>query len=153
MRVVVPFAVLLSFGVMSNPGAQAVYKWVDDDNVTHFSAQPPRGVDAERTAIRLQPSNRQARQERIEESAAQREASALRRQQNREQGAEEAAQVEKNSQIRAENCAKAKQRYETYSTSRRLYRELENGEREYLDDDELDAERAEAQQLVNDWCD
>jgi hypothetical protein len=38
-------------------------------------------------------------------------------------------------------------------TSRRLYREGEDGERDYLSDDELDNARAEAEKSVNEWCD
>jgi len=152
MRVVVLFASLLCFGVMSNIDAETIYKWVDGD-VTHFSAQPPQGVEAERTSIKTQQTNRQATRARTEKSAEQREEAYARRQQGREQATENKAQAQKDFQTRAENCTKARQRSETYSTAHRLYRELEDGEREYLNDDELDAERAEAEQLVNEWCD
>lgn len=153
MRAAVLFAGLLLCGIMSNISAQTVYKWVDGDAVTHFSAQPPQGIDAERTSIRLRSTNRQATQTLVENSTAQREADTVRRQQNQEKAAENKAQTQKDFQTRAENCAKARQQNETYSTARRLYRELEDGEREYLDDAELDAERAEAKQLVDNWCD
>jgi len=74
-------------------------------------------------------------------------------QRKQEQAAEEQTQANKNQQMRTENCSKAKTRLFTYETSRRLYRPLENGEREYLTDEELDSERAAAQKLVNEWCD
>lgn len=153
MRAVVLFAGFLTFCVMSNIGAQVIYKWVDNDEVTHFSAQPPSGVDAERTTIKIQQSNRQLTQSRAEASAEKNAAAASRRQQDREQAAEEQDVAERNLEIRAENCKKARETYTTYSTSRRLYRQLENGEREYLDDNELENARTEAEQLVNKWCD
>jgi hypothetical protein len=153
MRVVALLTGLLSFGVMSNTGAEIIYKWVDDNDVTHFSAQPPLGVEAERTNIRSLQTNRQATQARTETATEQRQEAYALRQQKRIQADEDKAEVQKNFQTRTENCAKARQQNETYSTARRLYRELEDGEREYLDDAELDAERAEAEQLVNDWCD
>ena len=37
-------------------------------------------------------------------------------------------------------------------TSRRLYRESEGGEREYLSDTEIDEARARAQELVEENC-
>ncbi len=153
MRVVVLFAGLLSFSVMSNIGAETIYKWVDDDAVTHFSAQPPQGVDAERTTIKTQQTSRQFIQARTEKSAEQRGEASARRQQDWKQATEDKAQAQKNQQIRTENCAKARTQYETYITSRRLYREGEDGERDYLSDDELDNARAEAEKSVNEWCD
>ena len=156
MRVVaVLFACLLSLGTMSDTFAQVVYKWVDDEGVTHFSAQPPRGVDAERTSIRLQNTYRPTpqAQDQAEPTAAQNAAAATRRKQQNEQAADNKIQAKNEQKIRAENCAEARTRLEKYTTARRLYREQDDGERNYLTDDELDNARVEAQQRVNDWCD
>jgi hypothetical protein len=153
MRVVVLFAGLLSFSVMSNIGAETIYKWVDDDAVTHFSVKPPQGVEAERMTIKTQQTSRQSIQARTEKSAGQRGEASARRQQDWKQATEDKAQAQKNQQIRTENCAKARTQNETYMTSRRLYREGEDGERDYLSDDELDNARAEAEKSVNEWCD
>jgi hypothetical protein len=53
---------------------------------------------------------------------------------------------------RARNCEIARERNERYQTARRLYRELPDGEREYLDDDEIDAAKARALTDVDEWC-
>ena len=53
---------------------------------------------------------------------------------------------------RAKNCEIARERQERYAISRRLYRETESGEREYLSDAEIDQARARAAQEVKDWC-
>jgi hypothetical protein len=53
---------------------------------------------------------------------------------------------------RARNCALAQERAERYRISRRLYRSLPNGEREYLSDAELDEARAKAEADVGNWC-
>jgi hypothetical protein len=50
------------------------------------------------------------------------------------------------------NCAAAQERADKYKTSLRLYRTLENGEREYLSDAELDEARAQADADVANWC-
>lgn len=54
---------------------------------------------------------------------------------------------------RARNCEIARERNARYEISRRLYRELPNGEREYLDDAEIDAAKAQAAADVGEWCD
>lgn len=54
---------------------------------------------------------------------------------------------------RAANCVIARERLERYTTSRRLYRELPDGEREYLSDAQIDEARARAAADVDEWCD
>jgi len=153
MRAALLLAGILSLGVMSNTSAESIYKWIDSEGVTHFSAQRPVGIEYERISINSQPTNRQATQARANTSAEKNAQVATRRKQNIEQSAEDKAQAKQDQQTRVENCAKAQARLETYNTSHRLYRALEDGERDYLTDDELDKARADAQQLVNDWCD
>ncbi|MAF82744.1 MAG: DUF4124 domain-containing protein [Gammaproteobacteria bacterium] len=153
MRAIILLTGIVSLCVMSNSAAQVIYKWIDADDVTHFSAQPPSGVDVERTSIKIRQTNRQALADRTKATSERNAAVATRKQHEAEQAAEDKTQAEKDQSIRADNCAKAKTRLLTYNSARRLYRPLENGEREYLTDEELDNERAEAQKLVNEWCD
>jgi hypothetical protein len=54
---------------------------------------------------------------------------------------------------RARNCEVARERAETYAASRRLFRTLPDGEREYLSSAEIDEARARAQSDVANWCD
>ena len=54
---------------------------------------------------------------------------------------------------RLETCGIARERQERYSIAHRIYRETEDGEREYLNDTELDATRAQAAADVEEWCD
>lgn len=153
MRAIVLLVGILSLGATSLACAQAIYKWVDNEGVTNYSVQPPLGVDFERTSTRLHETNRQALQTRINTSAERNTAVRTRRQHENEAAAESQALAKEQQKLRAENCEKAKTRLVKYNTSRRLFRQLEDGEREYLSDDELDQERAGAQQLVNEWCD
>ncbi len=153
MRALILLTGIASLCVMSNSAAQVVYKWIDADNVTHFSAQPPNGTDVERTTVKIRHTNRQALADRSKAAAAQNAAVTTRKQHEAEQAAENKTRAEKDRLIRADNCAKARTRLLTYNSARRLYRPLENGERKYLSDEELDNERAKAQKLVTDWCD
>ena len=54
---------------------------------------------------------------------------------------------------RAANCTIARERNERYAISRRLFRQLPDGEREYLSDAEIDEARARAAADVEEWCD
>jgi hypothetical protein len=54
---------------------------------------------------------------------------------------------------RRETCGIARERRERYNIAHRIYRETEDGEREYLNDTELDATRAQAAADVEEWCD
>lgn len=54
---------------------------------------------------------------------------------------------------RQKNCEIARERYERYQLSRRLYRTNAAGEREYLDDAAVADARAKAAADVQDWCD
>ena len=66
--------------------------------------------------------------------------------------APETVPAEPTSAQKAERCAQARERAERYEISHRLYRVKEGGEREYLNDAEIDAARATAQAAVSSWC-
>jgi len=53
---------------------------------------------------------------------------------------------------RAANCEIARQRGEAYTAAYRMYRELPDGEREYLTADEIDEQRAAVAAEVDEWC-
>ena len=53
---------------------------------------------------------------------------------------------------RTANCQTARERNDRYLASRRLFRALPDGEREYLSDAEIDAARAAAVADVEKWC-
>lgn len=60
---------------------------------------------------------------------------------------------EERAQDRAANCTIARERLQRYAISRRLFRELPDGEREYLSDAQIDEARAGAAADVEKWCD
>lgn len=65
----------------------------------------------------------------------------------------EAARIERElAEQRERNCSIARARAENYNAAHRLYRELPNGEREYLDDAQIDEARAQAAADVEAWC-
>lgn len=56
-------------------------------------------------------------------------------------------------ELRVKNCTVARNRQTSYSQAHRLYRQLPNGEREYLSDSEIDNARAQAEADIKTWCD
>ena len=128
-----------------------IYKWTDAEGNVHFGDRPSGASTEERVAISSSPTdpNRvrdivQARNDaRAERSAAETAAQAA------EPTAEEirAAEAE-----RKEKCSTYKERLQKFVTSRRLYRQDENGERVYLDEEETLAARARVQEQVLEYC-
>jgi len=54
---------------------------------------------------------------------------------------------------RAKRCQDARERYESYQNARRLYEPGEaEGERRYLSSEEIDAARADAKRLMDEFC-
>jgi len=142
----------LAAGTVAGQSAP-VYKWKDAGGVTHYGSQPPDGANYEVTSIRAKRTSKQVLQTQLTKQADLREAQQVRKDFEKEEAANEEQARKETAEQRAANCQKAKQQMETYDTSPRLYRPLPNGEREYLNDEELDAERANARRQVREWCD
>lgn len=131
--------------------ASDIYKWTDAEGNVHFGDRPSGASSEERLAIGSRPTDPervqsivQARNDaRAERSAAEAAAKSA------EPTAEErrAAEAE-----RKEKCNTYKERLQKFVTSRRLYRQDENGERVYLDEEETLAARARVQEQVLEYC-
>ncbi len=52
----------------------------------------------------------------------------------------------------AKRCADARDRYQLYVQSQRLYEQAPDGQRRYLSNDEIDAARANAKKLMDEFC-
>ena len=72
------------------------------------------------------------------------------------EAAAEAAKAAEEAQAEAEErrskCESSRATMERYVRSRRLYRQDENGEREYLDEAEMLAERQRLENVVREYC-
>lgn len=135
----------LAFLAASMLHAAEVFRYVDENGNVAYSDRPvgenPESIVITTTAPVVPPSAAPAQQ--AEAATPEETVERLRRDPTPEERAED----------RAANCTIARQRVETYSISRRLFRELPDGEREYLSDAEIDAARAGAAADVEEWCD
>lgn len=132
--------------------AEGVYKWVDENGITSYGETPPDNLPAERTDVRFSRTDSATLQARLEEQKAVSDAVDARKQNEREAAADVKQLDAENEKIRKQNCQVALDRQRKYDQAHRLYRATEGGGREYLTDAELDAERAEANRAVNEWC-
>ena len=130
-----------------------VYKYTDERGNTMYTDRPmpgairiasgtqrPAEVTARNTAAQQAANNQQlaASNQRIAEGQA---------------DARAAAQVAKDLEAtRAERCKQARENYNNTINSRRLYTRDKDGNREYLSDTQIGAERIEAQKSVDAMC-
>lgn len=130
----------------------SVYKWVDPQGVPHYSDQPPMDSAAEELPIRFRKTDSGALQARTKAKAELEAAGEIR--EGQEASANEAAEADRQRVLaeRETTCKTANDRVAKYKNALRLYRPGPNGERVYLTDEELDAERAEAYRAVDQWC-
>lgn len=131
--------------------ANDIYKWIDDQGNVHYVDRPTGAANEERVPISSRPTNPSAVQARVN---AQHEARAAAHEEEtpaEQQGPTE-EELEAQAREREEKCNTYKARLQKFLTSRRLYREDENGERVYLNEEETMAARERAQQKVEEYC-
>ena len=146
--------VLASALVVSPAIAQqaTVYKWTDGQGVTHYSDQPPVNAESEALPIRYRRTDRSAVQAKIKTDETRQGAEDLREDQEDAEEETAATQREKDLAERAATCKQARERVTNYNQAQKLYKPGPNGDRIYLTDEELDAERADAQRVMEEWC-
>lgn len=135
----------------SGLAAAEIYKWTDADGNVHYGDRPS-GVATQETitiASRRTDTERvnagvEARLERDAQRADAREAAA--------EAEEEAAQAQAEAEERAGKCQEYRAKLEKFLRSRRLYRVDDSGERNYLDEVQMEEARAKAQQKVEEYC-
>ena len=146
-------ALFFAQGFASVAAAQTVYKTVDDDGNITFTDRPPLNRPAERVeGLTIAATDDGFLEESEKQQAADNVAAEIREQFENEQAAEEAQMAAAAEKERASNCQRANERLTKYSQAQRLYKTDATGERQYLNDDELDSARSKAARDVAEWC-
>lgn len=144
---------LTTIALVSGPlWSQAVYRSVDESGTVSYSDRP-QGENVEEIFIAVRSSANRPAPRQSASSGTQPQAAEQASQQPGQQAEAAGLTEEEIAQQRAENCRIATERLERYTVSHRLYRNLPNGEREYLSDAEIDDARATAAADVEEWCD
>lgn len=130
----------------AGPAIADVYKYTDEKGNIQYTDKPP-SLPAERLNVRSQRTDIVAVQERAQSASPSASARGTSNSSAERKEAEELAAKDK-----AERCIKARERYDRYMNSQKLFELDANGERRYLDSDELDAARASAKTSMEVMC-
>ncbi|WP_169449462.1 DUF4124 domain-containing protein [Marinimicrobium agarilyticum] len=141
MRTRLPLVAALLGGLVTLPAlAEDVYRWVDDEGVTHFTAHPPKNRQADQ--LRTQTGH----SEPVDYSQ---------QYPDRKESSEERPSDQNQGPTQAElddACQRARENLQTLEQGGRIAEEAEDGSRRYLSEQEK-TERAErARQIVEDAC-
>ncbi|MFV8572633.1 DUF4124 domain-containing protein [Marinobacter sp. SBS5] len=146
-RKILMFSILMA----ATPGLAAdssVYKWTDDNGVTHFGDRQPTGKKAEQVNVRSgtsrnASSSRVTPQERLSQIEEQQQATAQRK--------KETAVEEANRKQREANCETAKANLKVIGSNARI-RVEEDGEQRYLSPEEIEEQRQKFEDIANENC-
>ena len=134
----------------------AVYKWVDDQGVTHYSEKPPPGRKAGQ--LRIQPPRPSSAPEAgagapAAKSWQEKEAEFQQRRVAEEQARMKREQQERRSAAeQRRNCILARQNLHALEEQRPVYRINERGERVYIEDKEREAAKRRLREIVDQNC-
>ncbi len=136
--------VALALFAVSAPASDAIYKWVDEEGVTHFSAQPPEDVDYERVSAafgtRAGPSTSEPAESAVPEDA------------DEDADSDEADEPTSAEEI-AERCEQARENLEILRERERVALQRDDeGEEEELDAERREEVIAETQAYIDEWC-
>jgi len=136
---------LTSATLAAGTAAADVYKYKDEKGNIQYTDKPP-ALPAERLNVQSQRSDTVTGRPQPAQSPP---SSPSNPQQARNEQREAA---ELSAKDKAERCVKARERYEKYMNSQKLYEQTPDGERRYLTADELDATRAAAKASMDVMC-
>lgn len=128
-----------------------VYKFTDAQGNVLYTDKPATlpaerlNVQSRKTDVIEAQTRQQAEMDRMKAADGARQETVAK--QGDQKAANESAAKDK-----AERCVKARERYEKYTISLRLYEDTPNGGRRYLTDAELDAARASAKSAMDELC-
>ena len=135
----------------AGPAAADVYKFKDDHGNVLYTDKPAT-LPAERLNIQSQKTDTVAVQARAEQEAQRQQEADRANQQAAGQNKDQQQATQLSATQKAEQCTKARQRYDTYMNSQRLYQQTPDGQRKYLSDEELNAARASAKASMDVMC-
>ncbi len=128
--------------------AGAIYKWTDAQGRVHYSDRP---ADADSGSVKIRPAP-QPPQADVQERRIRQQKLLRAFDEEREIDRQKAAKAREDRQLRADNCASARQNLEAYRNARYLYDEDAGGERRILSHAERSQATEKMRQAVEYWC-
>jgi hypothetical protein len=129
-----------------------IYKWTDADGDVHYGDRPI-GTDVERLHMTSNSNTDNDAVRASVEARHDREAARSESRSKRDEADQAAADARAEAAQRGVKCQESRTRMQTYLQSRRLYQQDDAGERVYLDEDQTMQARADAQEMIQKYCD
>ena len=143
--------VLSAAALATSAFAGEIYKYVDEDGNVHYLDRPTGESGEERRDSSYSGTSNAAVSARVEKRRdymATLEEARSEAKSQREAEAQARAEME----ARAAKCQEHRARLESYLQSRRLFRENEAGEREYLDEEQMMEARRKVEEAIQENC-
>jgi hypothetical protein len=145
--------ILLLVLLLCNANAFAgLYKWVDENNQTHYSEQAPSGKKAKVLASSSSASDAAASEPTTPKTIAERAAELNKAKLAKKGDVDKAAQKQAYTDALKENCEGAKRNLASLQSGIRLVEIDAKGERSYVTDEQRQQKTAKAQQDIQESC-
>lgn len=146
-------ATLMASAGVNTAKASEIYRYVDAEGEVHYVDRPTGAPSEERLSIASKPTSSSQVQARVNQRQPANTTSADQATQEEEKAAElTRAQKRAQAKMQEQKCQKYRDQLETYVTSRRLYREEDQGERVYLDENEVQEARSKMEEMIVKDC-
>ena len=147
---VIAFIMMLAVAAAGMAFASDIYRWTDAQGNVHYGDRPTGDASEERLDIGSRPTDASRVQAQVQ--AAYEARAAAKKAAASEPAGPSSEELQAQALERQEKCATYKARLQKFLTSHRLYKEDENGERVYLDEDETLAARERVRNQVEEYC-
>ncbi|MCU0803619.1 MAG: DUF4124 domain-containing protein [Burkholderiales bacterium] len=148
--------------ILALPAAAQQYKWKDASGRTQYGDIPPPGVQAERLSrsnvgtvsggASSAAAGDAAKPPSGPKSVSEQEQEFRKRRMEAEEKQKKDDKLAQESRLKQENCTRAKQQLASLDSGMRQMRINDKGEREFLDDAQIEAQKADARRAVSEWC-
>lgn len=145
------FTLLIAALIASQMAVAQSYKWVDANGRTHYTDQPP-GAGKPATALKTAPPAATAAPPAVQPSLAEQEQAFRKRRQDAEDKSAKTAKEQQAAKERANQCQNARRNLVSLESGARVTRRNEQGEREFLNEEQLETDRSQARRFIQENC-
>ena len=144
---------IIVIACMAAPIASAeLYKYVDKDGKTVYSDQPPVNIDSKQLNIQSGASSNAPAPGTAPKTALERDKELQKGREDARERGKKSDDLAKQAEAKEQACAQARSAYQVYADGGRLTKYNDKGERVYLGDDEIDAERERSKREMDEVC-
>ena len=144
------FIVLALGCALATLASAQLYKYVDKDGKTVYSDQPPANMDTRQ--LHIQSGTTTATPTAGPKTAMERDKELQKGRDEAAKQAKKADEAAKQAQAKEERCSTARSTYQFYVDGGRISKYNDKGEKTYLGDEEIEAERVRSKREMEEAC-